>query len=86
MNSFNTHIEKLKYFILIAVLVFPLGCNTSKVFKGGAIGAGAGGAVGGVIGSRIGQYGYGSHHWSSHWRYCRCINRKIYGQAGRRAG
>ncbi len=37
-------------FLLSAILLFA-SCNTTKTFKGGAIGAGAGGAIGGVIGS-----------------------------------
>lgn len=32
--------------------MIPISCNTSKVFRGGAIGAGTGGAIGGAIGSR----------------------------------
>ncbi len=52
MKSINAHIKKFKIIILAAVLIVPLSCNTSRVFKGGAIGAGAGGAIGGAIGSR----------------------------------
>ncbi len=52
MNPLNAHIKRIKLFVLISIFVIPLGCNTSRVFKGGAIGAGAGGAVGGAIGSR----------------------------------
>lgn len=52
MKTFNTHIKKVRTFIVLIALVIPFSCNTSKVFRGGAIGAGAGGAVGGAIGSR----------------------------------
>ncbi len=52
MKTFNTHIKKVRMFIVLIALIIPFSCNTSKVFKGGAIGAGAGGAVGGVIGSQ----------------------------------
>ena len=52
MNALNTQLKKVRIFIVLIALVIPFGCNTSKVFRGGAIGAGAGGAVGGAIGSR----------------------------------
>jgi outer membrane protein OmpA-like peptidoglycan-associated protein len=52
MKTFNTHIKKIRTLLILVVFVIPLGCNTSRVFKGGAIGAGAGGAIGGAIGSR----------------------------------
>lgn len=52
MKSFNTHIKKVRTFIVLIALVLPFSCNTSRVFKGGAAGAGVGGAVGGAIGSR----------------------------------
>lgn len=38
--------------LFIAFVVILASCNTSKTFKGGAIGAGAGGAIGGLIGSK----------------------------------
>lgn len=41
--------------ILPVLMVFVMvlaSCNTSKTFKGGAIGAGTGGAIGGLIGSK----------------------------------
>lgn len=37
--------------LMVLVMVFA-SCNTSKTFKGGAIGAGTGGAIGGLIGSK----------------------------------
>jgi outer membrane protein OmpA-like peptidoglycan-associated protein len=43
---------RFRNLILLFVLVVSVSCNTSRVFKGGAIGAGAGGAIGGAIGSR----------------------------------
>jgi outer membrane protein OmpA-like peptidoglycan-associated protein len=45
-------INKFRILILLLVIIIPFSCNTSRVFKGGAIGAGAGGAIGGAIGSR----------------------------------
>lgn len=47
---------KLKLKIIILPLILGLAlivgsCNTTKTFRGGAIGAGAGGAIGGLIGS-----------------------------------
>lgn len=45
-------IFKIQSLLLLAFLVTAAGCNTSRVFRGGAIGAGAGGAIGGAIGSR----------------------------------
>lgn len=52
MKPLNTYTRKLQILIITVVLILPLSCNTSKVFRGGAIGAGAGGAIGGAIGSR----------------------------------
>ena len=52
MKFRNTIFKKVQIFILALVVTIPLGCNTSRAFKGGAIGAGAGGVIGGVIGSR----------------------------------
>ncbi len=37
--------------ILFALVLMISSCNTTKTFKGGAIGAGAGGVIGGLIGS-----------------------------------
>lgn len=37
--------------LMVLVMIFA-SCNTSKTFKGGAIGAGTGGAIGGLIGSK----------------------------------
>ena len=38
--------------VLMAIVMILASCNTSKTFKGGAIGAGTGGAIGGLIGSK----------------------------------
>lgn len=46
------HIRKFFMPVFLSVLLLFASCNTTKTFKGGAIGAGAGGAVGGVIGSQ----------------------------------
>lgn len=51
MKPLNTYTRQLQLLVIIIVLILPLSCNTSKVFRGGAIGAGAGGAIGGAIGS-----------------------------------
>jgi outer membrane protein OmpA-like peptidoglycan-associated protein len=45
-------INNVRNIILLIILIVPFSCNTSRVFRGGAIGAGAGGAIGGAIGSR----------------------------------
>ena len=37
--------------LMVLVMIFA-SCNTSKTFKGGAIGTGTGGAIGGLIGSK----------------------------------
>lgn len=37
--------------VLLSVVILFASCNTTRTFRGGAIGAGAGGAIGGVIGS-----------------------------------
>lgn len=60
MKTFITHVRKIRTFLILLALVIPFGCNTSKVFKGGAIGAGAGGAIGGAIGSRSGNTAQGA--------------------------
>ncbi len=52
MKPYMTHIRKLRTFLILIALVIPFSCNTSRVFKGGAAGAGVGGAIGGAIGSR----------------------------------
>jgi outer membrane protein OmpA-like peptidoglycan-associated protein len=44
--------QRFKNLILLLIIIIPFSCNTSRVFRGGAIGAGAGGAIGGAIGSR----------------------------------
>ncbi len=38
--------------VLMVLVMVLASCNTSKTFKGGAIGAGTGGAIGGLIGSK----------------------------------
>ena len=43
--------KNLSFFLIALMLVFSVGCNTSRAVKGGA----AGGAVGGVIGGAIGK-------------------------------
>ncbi|MFW6371584.1 MAG: OmpA family protein [Bacteroidota bacterium] len=52
MKPFITHIRKVRMFVVLIALVLPFSCNTSRVFKGGAAGAGAGGAIGGIIGAQ----------------------------------
>lgn len=52
MKPLKSFIKKFHLLILTAAILVPFSCNTSKTFRGGAIGAGAGGAIGGVIGSR----------------------------------
>ena len=52
MNTIRKLSNFLFYILLAAGLTIPVSCNTSRAFKGGAIGAGAGGAIGGAIGSR----------------------------------
>lgn len=37
--------------VFLSVILLFASCNTTRTFKGGAIGAGAGGAIGGIIGS-----------------------------------
>lgn len=46
--------------VLLALILTITSCNTSKTFRGGAIGAGAGGALGGLIGSRSGNTAKGA--------------------------
>jgi len=38
--------------VFLSVIFLIASCNTTKTFKGGAIGAGTGGAIGGLIGSK----------------------------------
>ncbi|HZH71739.1 MAG TPA: OmpA family protein [Mariniphaga sp.] len=52
MKPIHKHLRKFIYLLLIIAIMIPISCNTSKVFRGGAIGAGTGGAIGGAIGSR----------------------------------
>ena len=52
MIPVNNNFRKIFFLLIIAATMIPISCNTSKVFRGGAIGAGAGGAIGGAIGSR----------------------------------
>lgn len=52
MKPTHKHLRKIIYLFLMVAIMIPISCNTSKVFRGGAIGAGAGGAIGGAIGSR----------------------------------
>ena len=52
MKPIHKYIREVKMLFIISALIIPMSCNTSKVFRGGAIGAGAGGAIGGAIGSR----------------------------------
>ncbi|MGF1638381.1 MAG: OmpA family protein [Cyclobacteriaceae bacterium] len=49
--------------LLSVAMIFVLilgSCNTSRTFRGGAIGAGAGGVIGGAIGSRSGNTATGA--------------------------
>ncbi|CAH1001272.1 Peptidoglycan-associated lipoprotein [Neolewinella maritima] len=49
-------ISKSISFLLVALmLVFAVGCNTSRAVKGGAVGGAAGGVIGGVIGKNNGS-------------------------------
>lgn len=54
MKSMKTQELKMKRLLplFITLVVSLASCNTSKTFRGGAIGAGAGGAIGGLIGSK----------------------------------
>lgn len=60
MKSINSHFKKIRILALLLIFIIPISCNTSRVFKGGAIGAGAGGAIGGAIGSRSGNTAQGA--------------------------
>lgn len=51
MQTLKKKLRVLKFFLLASLIVLA-SCNTSKTFRGGAIGAGAGGALGGLIGSK----------------------------------
>jgi outer membrane protein OmpA-like peptidoglycan-associated protein len=55
MFKINVTMKKIlntRNFILLLIMGLTLSCNTSRVFRGGAVGAGAGGVIGGAIGSR----------------------------------
>ncbi len=43
--------KKTTFSLMLAIVIIFASCDSSKTFRGGAIGAGAGGAIGGVIGS-----------------------------------
>lgn len=45
---------------IVAIVILPLGCSSSKTVKGGAIGAGAGAVIGGVIGHSAGNTAAGA--------------------------
>ncbi len=54
MKSYVTYFgrKSVAILLMLALAFTPIGCNTSRTVKGGAIGAGAGAALGGLIGSR----------------------------------
>lgn len=58
--SRNNIFLKIAGFTTLSLLLVFSSCNTSRTFRGGAIGAGAGGAVGGAIGSRSGNTATGA--------------------------
>lgn len=46
--------------LILTLSISPMGCNTSRAVKGGAIGAGSGAVVGGVIGKKAGNTALGA--------------------------
>ena len=47
--------KNLSFFLVALMLVFSVGCNTSRAVKGGAAGGAAGGVIGGIIGKNNGS-------------------------------